>query len=121
MSVLSDRSLRAMYPDREPGPASIDLHLGDSLLYWPEWNIRDPRVDQSEKQAELVAVDVVLRVAAQARTPLRRRERIEISRQRSDARGRHAASDPANMERRESTRAVRGRLGTGSSGDGRPN
>jgi deoxycytidine triphosphate deaminase len=55
MSVLSDRSLRAMYPDREPGPASIDLHLGDSLLYWPEWNIRDPRVDQSRhwKAAEL--------------------------------------------------------------------
>jgi dCTP deaminase len=47
MSVLSDRSLRAVYPDFEPGPASIDLHLGDVLLVWPDWVRRDPREDQT--------------------------------------------------------------------------
>lgn len=48
MSVLSDRSLRALYPDSEHiGPASIDLHIGDSLLVWPDYVLRDPRDDQS--------------------------------------------------------------------------
>lgn len=54
MSVLSDHSLRLLYPDAESvGPASIDLHLGDTLLWWPDWITRDPRVDQSGSWREL--------------------------------------------------------------------
>lgn len=49
MSVLSDRTLRLVYPDSDPGPASIDLHLGDTLSYWPHWIVRDPRTDQSDQ------------------------------------------------------------------------
>lgn len=45
--VLSDRDLKRIYPNAKPGPASIDLTLGDSLLYWPTWVRRNPRIDQS--------------------------------------------------------------------------
>lgn len=46
--IASDRTLRSMYPanDHIQG-ASIDVHLGDSLLVWPHWEKRDPRIDQS--------------------------------------------------------------------------
>lgn len=48
MSVMSDRTLRAMYPTNEHiQSASIDVHLGDTLLVWPHWERRDPRIDQS--------------------------------------------------------------------------
>jgi dCTP deaminase len=30
------------------GPASYDLHLGETLLGWPSGVVRDPRIDQSE-------------------------------------------------------------------------
>lgn len=48
MSVLSDRDLAALYPEYRGaiGPASIDLSLGDSLLFWPRHIPRDPRLDQ---------------------------------------------------------------------------
>lgn len=49
--ILSDRTLRALYPDYHGAiqPASIDLHLGDGLLVWPEWVTRDPRTDQADR------------------------------------------------------------------------
>ncbi len=49
MPVLSDASLARLYPHYagDAQPASIDLHLGETLLYWPDWVRRDPRVDQS--------------------------------------------------------------------------
>lgn len=47
MSVLSDADLRRAYPDSRPGPCSIDLHVGDALLSWPPFLLRDPRTDQS--------------------------------------------------------------------------
>jgi deoxycytidine triphosphate deaminase len=47
MSILSDADIRRMWPNSEPGPASLDLHIGDSLLVWPRWILRDPRIDQS--------------------------------------------------------------------------
>lgn len=48
MSVLSDRDLGRMYPDAPYiQPASIDLHVGDTLLVWPDYVRRDPRYDQS--------------------------------------------------------------------------
>lgn len=47
MTVLSDRTLRSMYPDNPHiSGASIDVHLGDTLLVWPSWITRDPRIDQ---------------------------------------------------------------------------
>lgn len=51
MTVLSDIALRDLYPafHGATGPASIDLHLGDALLYWPDYIIRDPRTDQSDR------------------------------------------------------------------------
>lgn len=48
MTILSDRSLHAMYPESEHiQPASIDCHLGDTLTVWPDYVCRDPRYDQS--------------------------------------------------------------------------
>jgi deoxycytidine triphosphate deaminase len=48
MAVLSSTDLRRMYPESPfIGPASIDLHIGDSMLWWPEWIRRDPRIDQA--------------------------------------------------------------------------
>jgi deoxycytidine triphosphate deaminase len=51
LSVYSDRDLSELYPEYRGaiGPASIDLHLGDTLTYWPAWVRRDPRTDQSTK------------------------------------------------------------------------
>lgn len=46
MSVLSNASLREMFPECEPGPASLDLHLGESLLRLPYGVTIDPEVDQ---------------------------------------------------------------------------
>lgn len=60
MSVQSDRSLAELWPHYrgDIGPASIDLHLGDTLLYWPDWVLRDPRTDQSAlwKRADLLCI-----------------------------------------------------------------
>ena len=47
MTVLSDADLRRIWPNCEPGPASVDLHLGDSLLCWSRHVRRDPRIDQA--------------------------------------------------------------------------
>lgn len=49
MPVLSDRHLSDLYPQFRGaiGPASIDLHVGETLTVWPRWILRDPRVDQS--------------------------------------------------------------------------
>ena len=47
MSVLSDTDLARIWPRVTPGPASIDLHIGDTLLWWPDYVRRDPRFDQS--------------------------------------------------------------------------
>lgn len=51
MAVLSDRDLAALYPEYrgDVGPASIDLAIGDTLLWWPAWIRRDPRTDQAGK------------------------------------------------------------------------
>lgn len=48
MTLLSDRDLIALFPAYHGaiGPASIDLHLGSTLLYWPDWIKRTPRIDQ---------------------------------------------------------------------------
>lgn len=48
MSVLSDSALAALFPGYHGaiGPASVDLHLGDTLLWWPDWLRRNPRIDQ---------------------------------------------------------------------------
>jgi deoxycytidine triphosphate deaminase len=49
MSVLSDVNLRAIWPDSPHiGPASIDLHIGNVLWFWPPSVRRDPRTDQSD-------------------------------------------------------------------------
>lgn len=55
--ILSDGLIRARLADRSLGiapiddraiqPASIDLTLGDSLLVWPRYVTRDPRLDQA--------------------------------------------------------------------------
>ncbi len=48
MTVLSDVDLARIWPDSPHiGPASIDLHIGDTLRVWPREVRRDPRVDQS--------------------------------------------------------------------------
>lgn len=49
MSVLSDLSLKVIYPESDPGPCSIDLHLGDVIRKWPRNVPRDPRIDQSHE------------------------------------------------------------------------
>lgn len=46
MTILSDADLLRVWPDSAPGPASIDLHIGDTLLRWPDYVRRDPRIDQ---------------------------------------------------------------------------
>lgn len=46
--VLSDADLRRIWPDSPHiGPASIDLHVGSVLWFWPPHVPRDPRHDQS--------------------------------------------------------------------------
>lgn len=59
MSVLSDADLIRMYPDSNPEPASIDLHIGATLQFWPYWVFRDPRKDQSDlwKPVDLEDID----------------------------------------------------------------
>lgn len=47
MTVLSDRELLRLWPGSVPGPASIDLRIGDTLLRWPRYVRRDPHIDQS--------------------------------------------------------------------------
>lgn len=48
MNVLSDADLRTIWPDSPHiGPASIDLHIGSDLWFWPIDVLRDPRTDQS--------------------------------------------------------------------------
>ncbi len=49
MTVLSDAGLSDLYPHYRGsiGPASIDLAIGNTLLYWPDWVRRNPRQDQS--------------------------------------------------------------------------
>ncbi len=48
MTILSDHELMLLYPAYHGtvGPASIDLHLGSSLLEWPSYVRRNPRIDQ---------------------------------------------------------------------------
>ncbi len=48
MTVLSDVGLRQIWPGSPHiGPASIDLHIGGEVRWWPEWIVRDPRLDQT--------------------------------------------------------------------------
>lgn len=47
--ILSDGDLERVWPGVSAQPASIDLHLGDRVLWWPEWVTRDPRADQSDQ------------------------------------------------------------------------
>lgn len=57
MTVLSDQTIRwyleATWLRIQPlvegavQPASLDLRLGDTLLVWPRWVRRDPRIDQA--------------------------------------------------------------------------
>lgn len=58
MAVLSDADLTRMYPESQPGPASIDLHVGDTLLVWPYWVPRDPHTDQSDTWKALDLTDL---------------------------------------------------------------
>lgn len=46
--ILSDRHLSCMYPGSKPGPASIDLHLGDELKGLASGTVLDPELDQSD-------------------------------------------------------------------------
>lgn len=79
MSVLSDVSLRAVYPDAEHvGPSSIDLHLGDTLLWWPDWVRRDPRIDQALAWREEHLSDGVWTLRPGTRYLADTRERVEI-------------------------------------------
>lgn len=65
MSVLSDKDLTALYPAYKgaTGPASINLHLGGTLLWWPDWIKRNPRIDQRSawKSADMVGEGWVLK------------------------------------------------------------
>lgn len=47
--ILSDVDLERVWPGIMAQPASVDLHLGDELRYWPDWITRDPRTDQSDQ------------------------------------------------------------------------
>lgn len=48
MTILSDGALRELLgPDAAIGPASVDLHLGDTLLRLPYGVTLDPEIDQS--------------------------------------------------------------------------
>lgn len=47
--ILSDHDLRRIWPDSPHiGPASIDVHVGSVLWFWPDNVPRDPRTDQSD-------------------------------------------------------------------------
>ena len=59
MSVLSDRELRRLYPESPYiQSASIDLHVGDTLAYWPPFLVRDPRIDQSNRWQALPTLEL---------------------------------------------------------------
>lgn len=49
MSVLSDGALARLYPHYggDIQPASLDLHIANTLFAWPRTVRRDPRVNQS--------------------------------------------------------------------------
>lgn len=51
--ILSDRSLSRMYPGSNPGPASIDLHLGDEIKAIRPGVVLDPEADQSDEWEQL--------------------------------------------------------------------
>lgn len=59
MSVYSDRDLADLYPEYRGaiGPASIDLHIGETLRLWPSWVTRDPRIDQSYLWRDVAMAD----------------------------------------------------------------
>lgn len=46
--ILSDADIAYMYPGTRPGPASIDLHLGDEIKALASGTVLDPEVDQSD-------------------------------------------------------------------------
>lgn len=46
--ILSDQDLACMYPGANPGPASIDLHLGDEIKTLMSGTVLDPEADQSD-------------------------------------------------------------------------
>jgi dCTP deaminase len=48
VSVLSDRHLACLYPGSNPGPSSIDVHLGDEILGLASGIVLDPEIDQSD-------------------------------------------------------------------------
>lgn len=86
MSVLSDHDLRAVWPDSPHiGPASIDLHIGNVLWFWPRDVRRDPRVDQSDRWQRVglehpgdIAVDHYWLLKPETRYLAATRERIRI-------------------------------------------
>jgi dCTP deaminase len=43
--ILSDRDLACFHPN--PGPASVDVHLGDEILALKSGTVLDPELDQS--------------------------------------------------------------------------
>ncbi len=45
--ILSDQDLACMYAGSEPGPASLDLHLGDEIKALKPGIVLDPEIDQS--------------------------------------------------------------------------
>ena len=51
--MLSDRDLMRLYPGSRPGPASIDLHLGDELKFLRREVVFDPESDQSDEWMRL--------------------------------------------------------------------
>lgn len=61
--ILSDRDLAKMFPGvPNIEPASIDLHIGDTLLVWPDYVRRDPRINQMDiwRPVPLEDIDDVL-------------------------------------------------------------
>lgn len=83
MSVLSDRDLRAIWPDSPHiGPASIDLHIGSVLWFWPDTVLRDPRTDQSDVWERMPLLCIgpgsVWRLKPNVRYLATTRERIKI-------------------------------------------
>jgi dCTP deaminase len=47
--IASDATLRTLVPGSDPGPASIDVHLGDVLLTASRGLVLDPEADQSNE------------------------------------------------------------------------
>lgn len=78
MSVLSDRDLIRTWPGCKPGPASVDLHLGETLRVWPDYVVRDPRTDQSDQWRDVPLFDGVWTIKPGLRYLATTLERVRI-------------------------------------------